>query len=261
MANAAIVINNLADVGTVGASSAASTMPASNLLTPHVSERWRSQSGTAWFVLDLGSLKSIDTVMLRGMTQGASSAARVRLSSTDSTGAAGDVSDSGSLTSGVSTYFDLDYGALLYLLSAPANCRYVRIDLTDPDADYVEAGALLAGLRDEFAFNFAIGGGITTIDRSRKAQSSGGQTLTWNDNQYRQIALSFDWINATQRYGVLERMLRLNGAHKNLLLIVDTDSANLARDCIFGLVFSQTPVAYLAVPDLFSQQLTINERL
>jgi hypothetical protein len=236
-------------------------MSTANLLTPHVSERWRSQLGTAWFVLDLGSSQSVDTVMLRGMTLGASSTARVRLSSSDSTGAAGDVSDSGSLTSGASTYFDLDYGALVYLLSAPANCRYVRIDLTDPDAAYVEAGALLAGLREQFDVNFSVGSGITTIDRSRKASSSGGQTLTWNDNQYRQIALTFDWINATQRYGVLERMLRVNGTHKNVLLITDLASTNLARDSIFGLVSSQTPVAYLALPDLFSQQLTIDERL
>jgi hypothetical protein len=236
-------------------------MPSFNLLTPHVSERWRSLSGTAWFVLDLRSLKSIDTIMLRGMTLGASSTARVRLSSTDSTGAAGDISDSGSLTSEVSTYFDLDYGALVYLLPFPTNCRYVRIDLTDPDAAYVEAGALLAGLREEFIYNPAPGAGITTIDRSRRASSSGGQTLIWNDNQYRQITLSFDLIDVAQRYGVFERMSRVNGMHKNVLLITDTDSANVARDSFFGLVSSQNQIAYLAAPDLYSQQLTINERL
>lgn len=261
MANAALVITNLADNGVVTASSQEPTMPISNLLTVHVSERWRSLSGAAYFVLDLGSAQSIDSVMLRGMTLGASSTIRVRLSSTDSTGAAGDIADSGTLSSGVSAYFNLDYGALVYLSASPLSCRYVRIDIYDPDATYVEAGALLAGLREAFTYNFVPGGGITTVDRTRKAQTSGGQTLTWNDNQFRRIELSFDWVTSSQRFGVVEDLLRVNGQHKNVLLIIDTSSTNLARDSIFGLVTNQTPVTYSALADIYGKQLTIDERL
>ena len=120
---------------------------------------------------------------------------------------------------------------------------------------------MLAGSREAFTYNFAPGGGVTTIDRSRKGSTSGGQTLTWNDNQFRRIELSFDWVTDSQRFGVVEDLLRVSGQHKNVLLIIDTASSNLARDSIFGLVTNQTPVIYSALADIYGKQLTIDERL
>src|SRR5689334_10928661 len=100
MANAALVIDNFADDATVAVSSQALTMPAQNLLTPHPSERWRSLSNADFFVLDKGASLSADTVMIGGLTCGVNSTLRLRLSTSDSTGAAGDVLDTGVIANG-----------------------------------------------------------------------------------------------------------------------------------------------------------------
>src|SRR3990167_5664571 len=122
MANAAIVITNLALAGTVYASSQENTLPAPNLLTPHPSERWRSTSSPAFFVLDKATAAVADTVILSGMTCGANSTVRLRLSLTDSSGAAGDVLDTGAMADG-SLNFDTTYGAFSYLLASPLAWR------------------------------------------------------------------------------------------------------------------------------------------
>jgi hypothetical protein len=266
MANAAIVVDNNADNGSVIASSQALTMPSSNLLTPHPSERWRSSSSTAFFVLDKGSAILADTVALFGLTLGPNATIRLRLSSIDATGAAGDILDTGILTNG-NVHFDVLYDSFVYQLASPAAYRYVRFDFTDSDAallpatNFVEAGCILDGLSESFAYNFSHGGSFQHIDRSRISPTSSGMTLTWNDNTFRRIDLTFEWVKALQRYGVIERLDRVKGKTSNVLLMTDTASTNLPRDSIYGLVTDQTPITFGPVFDLFGKQLRIDERI
>ena len=187
MANASLVIDNLALAGNVAASSQALTMPASKLLTPHPSERWRSLDAPAWFVLDSGLAITADTVMIGGLTCSAGATVRLRLSSIDATGVAGDVLDTGSVANGDPS-FDVDYGSFVAVLDAPAEWRYLRFDIADPGADYVEAGFVLEGLREEMEVNFQQGGSVQYVDRSRVSSTSSGLTLVWNDNHFRRLA-------------------------------------------------------------------------
>lgn len=260
MGNAAIVIDNHADGASVGASSQALAMPASKLLTPHPSERWRSLDGSAWFVLDKGSLSSADTIALFGMTCGPNSTVRLRLSSIDASGAAGDLLDTGALANGAGG-FDVDYGSFIHRMPEPALYRYVRIDISDPDAAFVEGGCVLDGLSETFTVNFTPGGSFQHVDRSRVTSTSSGMTLIWDDNTFRRLALSLDWVSAAQRYGVIERLDRVKGRKRNILLMTDIDSANMPRDSIYGLVTDQTPVTFGRVFDIFGKQLRIDERI
>jgi hypothetical protein len=260
MGNAAIVIDNNADGASVGASSQALAMPASKLLTPHPSERWRSLSGSAWFVLDKGSASSADTVGLFGMTCGANSTVRLRLSSIDASGAAGDLLDTGPLANSEGG-FDIAYGSFICRMLEPTLHRYVRIDISDPDAAFVEGGCVLDGLSDIFDYNFAPGGSFQHIDRSRVTATASGMTLTWDDNTFRRIDLSLDWVSAAQRYGVIERLDRVKGRKRNILLMTDIDSANMSRDSIYGLVTDQTPITFGQVYEIFGKQLRIDERI
>lgn len=260
MGNAAIAYLNLADSGSVTASSQASAMPASYLQDPHVSMRWRSRTNDDFFVVDLLSSQSIDTVLVRGMTVSASSTVRIRISTADSSGADGDASDSGSLISG-STYFDADYGAIVFTTATPVTGRYVRIDISDPDGSYVDAGRVFVGLRTQFSYNFNWGWGIGYTDRSTKIKSRGGQTLVLTDNSFRTINVDLAWVSSSQRYGIIETIDRVNGTHLDVLLITDTDSTNLARDTIFGLISNQSPVTNPALADIFGKQYQIEERL
>ncbi|MBR1198818.1 hypothetical protein JQ574_22740 [Bradyrhizobium sp. AUGA SZCCT0158] len=260
MANAALVIDNQADGATVGASSQVLVMPASNLLTPHPSERWRSLNSAAYFVLDKGAVISADTVGVFGLTCGTNATIRLRLNSIDVTGAAGDILDTGTLSSGDPS-FDVEYGSLVHRPPAPDAWRYCRVDIDDPDADFVEAGCIVDGLSESFAYNFAPGSSVQHIDRSRVAPTSSGMTLIWDDNYFRRVDLNFQWVNEAQRYGLVERMDRVCGRRRNVLLMTDTESTNLPRASIYGLVTDITPVTFGAIFDLFGKQLRIDERI
>lgn len=260
MANAAMVIDNNAASGTIGASSQVLTLPASNLLTPHPSERWRSLNSADWVVFDKGAASSGDTAGLFGLTCGVNTTVRLRLSLIDATGAAGDILDTGALPTGDPS-FDVDYSSFVHRLSAPATWRYARFDIDDPDADYVEAGCILDGLSEAFTYNFVPGGSVQVVDRSRVAPTSSGMTLIWDDNNFRRIDLNFAWVAETQRYGLINRLDRLCGRRRNVLLMMDTASNNLPRDSIFGLVTDITPVTFGVIFDLFGKQLRIDERI
>lgn len=258
--NAAIAIDNYALTGSIGASSSAVGMPASNMLTSHPSTRWRSLTSAAWFVLDMGVVRSIDTIMLAGLTCGSTSEMRVRLSATDATAATVVDHDSGTLLSG-NTAFDSDYGYLAYRMATPLSARYLRIDGSDPAASYFEAGCLLAALSEEFEFNFVGGATVSWIDRSAVDTVESGQTLTWQRDKFRRVSLSFDAIRKSQRDGVWERMSKVNGSTKNALLILDTASATMARNSIFGRITTPPELAYLQAVEMFGSQLRMDERL
>jgi hypothetical protein len=157
--------------------------------------------------------------------------------------------------------FDPNYGMLVVPLSAPVSGQYVRIDITDADADYVEAGRLFIGLREAFDYNFAPGAGVTWTDRSRKTISAGGQTLIFPDNKVRSVELNFEWVARVQRRGLLETIDRVNGQSIDVLLILDTDSDNLPMDTIFGLISAPAANLYTSIPDIFSRAYRIEERL
>lgn len=261
MANAAILYDNLAKTAAIQPSSQEINMPAELLLDPHVQNRWRSLTGSASFVADLGSLVSIDTAGVFGLTGGASTVVRIRLSATDDTGLTGDAGDTGGLVSG-SAYFDHRYGSLVWPKTAAASCRYVRVDITDPDAGYVEAGRIVAGVRTVFAHNFGWDWSLGRVDRSARQKSRGGQTHIWNDNAYRVLGLRFPWVTEAQRYGLVETIDLLNGQHDDVLFMTDPSSTNVARDSIWGLITESGPNTLApGLTDVFGKQYTIEERL
>lgn len=260
MGNAALVIDNLATGGSVTATSQALTMPVSNLLTPHPSDRWRALTNSASIILDKGALLSSDTVGLFGLTCTSQAIIRLRLSSIDSTGAAGDVLDTGNLNGAPS--FDASYGSFIYRMPSPGSSRYTRIDLTDPGfPSYVEAGSILDGLSQVFDYNFIPGATIQHTDRSRISKVASGKTLVWLDNNFRSVALSFDFVDQAQRYGVIERLDRMKGKNTNVLLMTDIASTDMPRDSVFGLVTDQTPITWGPAPNIFGKQLKIEERI
>lgn len=264
MGSAALAGENLADAGTI-AGEQVLDLPVSNLLDPDVERRWRSPTNSATFVWDYGASVSADLIQLLGLTFGTSSTVRLRLSTVDASGAAGNVLDTGAIADG-SANLDTDYGSFVYRNATPLTFRYARFDIVDPDAAYVEAGRLAIWLLEAFTYNQAYGGSIQWIDRSTVAKSRGGQSLTWNDNRYRVLDFPLRWVTTTQRFGVVERLDRVNGRHVDVVLCLDVASTNLPRDTIMGLVSDLTPVVTadpIFAPDgqLYSKQYKIEERL
>jgi hypothetical protein len=255
MANAAIAYNNLADAGVIVASDQELTLPASNLQNPHVARRWRSRFAPAFALVDLGAATPIDTVALFGMTLGAAGTVRARISSSDATGAAGDVFDSGTVP------VDANYGTYIGLLGAPASGRYVRFDLADTGAAFVEAGRVFVGTRTAFTYNHIYGWQRGWVDRSVRTKTRGGQTQIWNDNQYRTLDLTFDFVTEAQMNDLVEAIDVANGQRKDVLMIRDPASSNLARDSIWGLISDLTPASQPTFFDIYSREYKLEERL
>lgn len=255
MANAAIAYINLADAGSfLSVSSQTTTMTIANLFNRHVQRRWRSTTNSANFVLDLGGSKSIDTAGLFGMTMTAAGTIRVRLSTADTTGAAGDAYDSGVVA------VNSSYGAHVSLMPAPVTARYVRIDLSDASATFVEAGRLFIGVRSSLTYNFSYGWQKGFMDRSIRTKTRGGQTQVFIDNSYRMLDVTFATLSAAERNALIEEVDRVNGQNTGVLFIIDPDSAVLARDSIWGLIVEPTTVSESHF-GVFTKQYKIEERL
>jgi hypothetical protein len=256
---AAIAFRNLSDVGSIQASSSLIlTPPDATLKNPHIARKWRGKSGSTEYLLT-SYLVGIDTVMLRGVNLTLAGTYRVRVSSADTSGQAGDVFDSGDVAG-----IDPVYGTLLHLLPEMVD-GYVRIDLTEPGASYIEAGRLFVGPRNQFNINFAWGWTERWIDRSQSTESRGGQTYIDPDVSYRCWSMNFEAISATFRNEVLQDLDRLVGTRSDFLMIANPASANLGKDSIWGRVQDVSPIVqpqiYLSDGAAFSKTFEIYERL
>jgi hypothetical protein len=256
MANAAIAYINLADSGLILGSNQIVTMPASNVQNVHVQKRWRSATNAGFFVVDLLSPQSIDTIGLFGTTMSnASGTARARLSTVDTTGVAGDAYDSGVLG------INAKYNQRVFILPSPVTARYVRIDLSDALGTYTEAGRLFVGLRTLFTYNFDYGWQKGFVDRSIRTKTRGGQTQVWVDNSYRVLDVTFSTVSAAQRDALVEEIDRINGQKTDVLFMIDSSpSVSSAVHSIWGLMSELTMVTQPHF-DIYTKQYKIEERL
>lgn len=255
----AFLRTNLTDAGTVTAETQVTAMPASLVQGVHVRKRWRSTANAAYLLCDLGASLAPNSFALFGLTLNAGATCRLRVSTVDSTGAAGDALDTGALADG-STYLDADYGSFVWLGDAITG-RYVRFDLSDPAGAFVEAGRMVVGVRASLAANFVPGSARSRVDLSRRARTEGGQTLIQRRARFRTLDLSFDWVEQAEWETLVEPIDREAGLTEDILAIVDENSTNLPRDTVWGLVSDMSPVGFTPIPDVYSKQYRIEERL
>lgn len=260
--NAALVVDNLADLGSISSSGTASLTPPALLQNHHVARKVRFAAVTGQYaVVDLGSVKSIDTFAMFGVNLSLAGTSRIRASAFDTSGLVGEIYDSGVMTGRV----DPAYGALIALAQAPVSARYIRFDLSDASLTTLEAGRMVVGRRHTFAYNYSFGAQRGRVDRSRRTESRGGQTYIDADNSYRTADISFDALTESERFGVIERLERVNGTKLDVLLILKSDSDNLGRDTIWGLVDEITPVGqpqmWINSAPGYTKTLRIKERL
>jgi len=251
MANAIITYTNVADTGTLLASTSALLLPVSNIQVPHIARKWRGNNGSSDFViLDLGTPQNIDTVAVLGIT---GTQIRIRLSSVDATGAAGDLFDNGTVA------VDQGYLSSILLLPSPVSCRYLRFDVTT-SGTFVEIGRLFAGLQTQFAYNYTAGWQRTWVDLSTRTKTLSGQSLIFQRPAYRTYDVSFDFLKENDRDGFVEDIDRINAMKTDVLFIQNPISSNLSRDSVWGLMTALTPVVQ-PYTGIFTKQYQIEERL
>lgn len=249
--NAAVVYRNLAQAGTVTASSQVLDARAGEVLTEQPSEKWHSTSTPAWIINDLGTSVSVDTFAAVGLN---ATTVRLRISNSDPTAASALLHDSGVVA------VDQNYLQAVFALSSPVTGRYVRFDFTNGGDDHVEVGCLVAGLRSTYATNYDYGASITTPDLSRRRRLPAGATQIDVETIYRAFTANFGWISDEDRWGFVEDMERYARLSRNVLFLMDPSAANLARATIFGLIAEATPIV-VASHELHAKSYTIEERL
>lgn len=265
MSKAGVVYENLADDGSITASSWIASAPPAMMQNPHISRRWKGRAGASEFIiLDLLASASISSLALLGLeavvadTQGPMTllaTSHIRISLTDPTGLTGEVYDSGSAAGRISP----KYSALIQHWATPITGRYIRIDLSQTDASALLAGRFVVGLRHNFAINFSYGWGMGYTDLSRVVKSAGGQTFVDADDKFRVLNLSFGVLDEADRYDFVDEMDRLNGISQDVLFTLNPASATPDRDTIWGLMQDLNPPTQPSVAH-FTKSYSVAER-
>jgi hypothetical protein len=268
LGNAAIAFDNLVDLldTEIEANNWILQAPPTNLVNPHVGKKWRDNSTSTFVLASTSGLNSIDTVMLAGVAgtvAAGSPTFRVRLSTVDPSGAAGNAHDSGSITG--TPYFDADYGLFVYLLNTPVSARYTRVDITLSLTDYIEAGRMFVGLRNSFGVNFQAPWTRSPVRSSVDVVGIGGQTFVDPRRGYWRVGARFDFLSVEEREGFIDEIAIqiVNNGHLDMLWIRDPSSNNLSRDSVWGYLESDlTATQNLYIdPALFSAEFNIRQRL
>lgn len=259
MSNLALAFVNLADLGTWTASAALTLAPASRLQNKHVLRKTRANAAAVAYTCDLGSSRSIDTVALMGLS-GANPTLRVRVSTVDSSGVAGDAYDSGDLTGA----WDPNYLPFVRLIAAPVIGRYGRIDVSELGVSYIEAGRAFVGLRQQFGMNFAPGWQRAWVDPTKRTIGRGGQSFDDQRDKHRSLQLTLESMSEDDRWDIAEELDIVLGQSGDMLVITDPDSSNLSRDCLWGYNETLDPVTepvVVAGGPRYARTFRIRERL
>lgn len=268
MANAAVAFDNLIDLDDtdISANNWIIQAPPSNLSNPHVGKKWRDNTTSTYVLVATSGANMIDTIMLAGVAtdvEDIDPSFRVRLSTVDVTGAAGDAHDSGSITG--TPYFDAKYGLFVYLLTTPVSATYIRVDIAQAAVEYIEAGRMFTGVRQVYETNMQAPWTRTPTRRSVDAIGVGGQTFVDLRRGYWQVGAHFEFLTETEREGFIEDIANaiVIDGHLDMLWIKDIDSDNLSRDSIWGyLIDDLTTTQNLYIdPPLFAADFNIRQRL
>jgi hypothetical protein len=242
----------------VTASSERDTLPALYLKHPHVARPWRTlEVASAWVLADFGATQSIGWTALAGLNLTAVSTVRVRLSTVDATGEAGDAYDSGVLDpSGVTPAYRL----FAHLLPGSPSGRYLRVDLADAALSYIEAGRWWAGTLLQPERSYTYGNRRHARDLGERNLSEGGQAWVTDRGKYRGFTLEFPSFTKEENDEHLEQIQLQHGLGDDIMLMRNPDSTNLGRDTVVGILESAQDVSNPHF-QRYTLALTVYERL
>ena len=263
---AAILWRNLADTefgGTVTASSWIADAPPSRLQNPHTLRRWKGRNGAAESILvTWDTAQTFDTIAVEKLAHvigdtteelTADATRRIRVSSVDMSGLAGDIWDSG-LVAGM-----CGCGRIVELRPEPISGRAVLIDISESDAEAILAGRLIVGLRKTFALNFSYDWSDGYADLSRIKKSIGGQTYIDRDDRYRVLNIPFNSVVEADFNTIVREIDRENGLSRDVLFVIDENSDEPDRDSVWGLIKDMSPTTQPNIA-YFSKRYAIEER-
>ena len=226
--------NHIDDAATLlTAGSEISTHPVEHIGDVHLSKQWRTNaSNSSHFVADQGAAKSFESLFVGGTNLTSVATMRIRVSTTDATGAAGDVLDTGSISAAI----DNDYGTIAYFPAAAASGRYFRLDLADTSLSDLQIGRVHAGLLWTPARNHQFPLDISWEDPSTRTRSKGGQIHIDERSKFRVIEFVLGFLSETQMMANAFDIDRVHGSSKEVLIVPDPASTYLSETAIWGLM-------------------------
>lgn len=245
---------NRADAGTLSTDSAVSTLPITALQDSQLARPWRAAANSAYILVDLGASYAINFVGLFGFAGTAAITRRVRVSTVDATGAAGDAHDSGTATANVSTALQ----QLLWFGAASYTGRYVRIDLADSLPP--EAGRLVIGLLTTPTRGFQFPMEMTPEDLTTVQETPRGNVFLNRRPVRRVLDLTLPALTEAEAWGWLDDAVA-NGQTKDMFICLDaSDSTYLHQKSMWGLMRETTPITWRA-HGLFGRRFRLTERI
>lgn len=257
MASAYILFDDRVAAAALSGAATLDGLPLANLQDPQPRKvaRWSGTSG--YVVADFGAAVPIGAAVIHGTNLSAAATRRVRLSSVDATGAAGDVHDSGTAVAGASTVYN---GSFAYTLTADASARYLRVDLADTSLAWIDAGLLLAGPVFRAARNFSYGAAIGYRESGRNEASPVGVTFTTRRGRARALSLRFDYATAAEAYAQLLELQRIAGVTQNVAIVPDPGGLYAAQRLLVGTLQDLTPISN-SYFNIHSTTLSLVERI
>lgn len=254
-----IAYDNKHDGGNVSTDSAATANPVSYTQHPYLSRKWKTGTGvkSAYCVTDMQAVVTVRVVALLGTNLTSTATIRVRASDTDSTGATGDLYDSTTISSGLTT----GYTAIYHVLSTDIDARYWRIDIQDLTVtDNLHVGRIFIGPAWLPSKPALYGWTLRWEDPSAITMSLGGQEFIDALPQYRVLQFTLSYMDEDEMYHNAFEVSRQRGRRHDILVMMRTTGDYLNEESVFGLVSRTTPITHQNL-NIFRTQYTIKERL
>jgi hypothetical protein len=254
-------------IGYVNAIDAAATMlsgggdvaslPVQNVQDPQPRKPYRTIGTAAYFVADFGTQTAIEAVALVATSLTEAGTLRVRLSTSDATGAAGDAYDTGVTAAGADPRY---LGNVLNIPASTKTGRYLRVDLADSSLAYIDIGRCYAGPLFRPGRNMSYGAGIGYLDFGTKQRGRGGQLFSKAAGRARYVTATFNNLTQIEAMTQALELDRLIGNTGDVLFVMDPESTYLAQTWLWGVVADMT---LISVPQfsLYSKAYRIEERI
>lgn len=233
MANAILATSNLLIGAELAASAETQDGPIANIARPPAVTAWRALGSSAWFTADLGAAQTIRALLLMRVTLGPAGTIRVRLS--DSAAHDGNVWDSGVQPANAATLLDGRKQCLVLPAGAPS-ARYVKVDLADAGAAFIDVG--YAWLSDWWQpqRNFSMGFQDGTATSSVREISKGGQVYAQKRPKARIKRFALDFMTPAEAKTRMPEIDDRVGDTAPLLFIPDPGAVDAASQAIVGLL-------------------------
>jgi len=256
MANeVAIGWDNRIDTATLSSSGGNNALNIENLKTHDVRELWTAEDATTVIKADFGSLIAWGGVALINTNAVPADTMRVRLSTVDPLGTAGDAYDSGTIGQGVDVALRM---VVHFPPTWPRTGRYLRVDLTQ--ASPPEIGRAFSGPVWFPTRAFSYGWRPLWRDASRRSESLG--QVIHIDRKIRQRGFGFilRGITESEAGEQVHEINRICGTSRDVLVCRDISNGNLGKVTMWGLL--EQPVAYPQEhPDHFVTEFELYERI